>query len=149
MSVYFESSSIENVCLFLCLLWVETACQHTGDRCVIVLDWWCVLCCIIALLSSTHTSGPRDPRVTQCVHLLGNVLLWSLIPNRHRVRTYDLGSRVSGFPCPLWYFYVDFGDSLSGSERCLHCKSLLPHVRIYWSGWALSNWDRVAKPVTI
>ena len=120
-----------------------------GDRCVIVLDWWCVLCCIIALLSSTHTSGPRDPRVTQCVHLLGNVLLWSLIPNRHRVRTYDLGSRVSGFPCPLWYFYVDFGDSLSGSERCLHCKSLLPHVRIYWSGWALSNWDRVAKPVTI
>ena len=63
-----------------------------GDRCVIVLDWWCVLCCIIALLSSTHTSGPRDPRVTQCVHLLGNVLHWSLIPNRHRVRTYDLGS---------------------------------------------------------
>ena len=56
---------------------------------------------------------------------------------------------VSGFPCPLWYFYVDFGNSLSGSERCLHCKSLLPHVRIYWSGWALSNWDRVAKPVTI
>ena len=92
MRVYFEGLVIENVCLSQASFELNRCVSTLGDRCVIVLDWWCVLCCIIVLLSSTHTSGPRDPRVTQCVHLLGNVLLWSLIPNRHRVRTYDLGS---------------------------------------------------------
>ena len=148
MSVYFESSSIENVCLFLCLLWAhwETAvssCLTGGVFCVVSLRF-----------SVARTRAALVTRESLSVYIcwvMCCIGLWfrtaTVLGRMISVASVCIG--VSGFPCPLWYFYVDFGDSLSGSERCLHCKSLLPHVRIYWSGWALSNWDRVAKPVTI